>query len=202
MKEEETDMVLASASPRRVELLQQLGVVFRQLPADIDETQIAGETAEDYVQRLAREKARACATAQSGATTVVLAADTCVVLDQQVLGKPLDALDALAMLARLSGREHTVLTAVCLRYGDEELETLSTTRVKFLTLQREQIENYIASGEPFDKAGAYGIQGLAAAFVESLQGSYSGVVGLPLAQTWQLLQQVAVPTLLEREARE
>jgi septum formation protein len=199
---EESILVLASASPRRVELLQQLGVVFRQLPANIDETQIADETAEDYVQRLAREKARACAAALPDVTGVVLAADTCVVLDQQILGKPLDALDALAMLARLSGREHTVLTAVCVRYGDEELETLSTTRVKFLTLQREQIENYIASGEPFDKAGAYGIQGLAGAFVESLQGSYSGVVGLPLAQTWQLLQQAAVPTLLEREARE
>jgi septum formation protein len=191
------DLVLASASPRRADLLRQLGVAFVQQPTDIDEAGMPGESPQDYVVRLARGKAAACEYAGEGEPRPVLAADTCVVLDEQILGKPVDRMEALAMLARLSGREHLVLTAVCLRFREQERHYLSESRVQFVTLQREQVEAYIATGEPFDKAGAYGIQGLAGAFVDGLQGSYSGVVGLPLAQTWQLLQQCGIATALE-----
>ncbi|MCZ6828197.1 MAG: Maf family protein [Gammaproteobacteria bacterium] len=196
------DLVLASASPRRAKLLRQLGVAFVQHPTDIDETAVPGESPQDYVVRLAREKALACEQALPDRVRPVLAADTCVVLDEQVLGKPVDAMDALAMLARLSGREHLVLTAVCLRFRELESECVSETRVQFINLQRAQVEAYIATGEPFDKAGAYAIQGLAAAFVDRLQGSYSGVVGLPLAQTWNLLQQCGVATVFEAKPHE
>lgn len=188
-------LILASASPRRADLLRQLGVSFEQRGANIDETQYSGEPAEDYVVRLAQEKSAAL---HSGADELaVLAADTCVVLDEQLLGKPRDHFDGLAMLARLSGREHRVLTAVCLRWGSHVAETLSDTRVQFANLDREQCEAYLATDEPWDKAGAYGIQGIAGAFVETLTGSYSGVVGLPLAETWALLQRFGVGTLLE-----
>ena len=199
---EGADLILASASPRRAELLRQLGVSFVQQPTDIDESAAAGESTEDFVLRLAKEKALACVGSLAGRSRAVLAADTCVVLDGQVLGKPADTMDALAMLARLSGREHRVLTAVCLRFGDKGGECVSETRVQFVNLQREQVEAYIATGEPFDKAGAYAIQGLAAAFVETLHGSYSGVVGLPLAETWQLLRQFGVPTAFEQSRHE
>jgi septum formation protein len=190
-------LVLASASPRRVELLAGLGVEFTQRPADIDETCRAGEAAAEYVARLAREKARSCQLRLDDPDVAILAADTCVVLDQQILGKPLDRLDAMAMLARLGGREHGVLTGVCLLAGERMEELCCETRVQFVSLQREAVEAYIDSGEPFDKAGAYGIQGLGGAFVESLSGSYSNVVGLPLAQTWQLLQGFGIATALQ-----
>jgi septum formation protein len=198
-------LVLASASPRRADLLRQLRVSFVQHATDIDETVAPDESPQDYVVRLARSKALACEEACEEACEQtsgvlekpVLAADTCVVLDGQILGKPLDAMDALAMLARLSGREHLVLTAVCVRFQGRDLECVSETRVQFISLQRQQVEAYIATGEPYDKAGAYGIQGPAAAFVDSLQGSYTGVVGLPLAQTWHLLQQCDVATVFE-----
>ena len=186
-------LVLASASPRRAELLRQLGVQFEQVSADIDERRLPDESAEDYVVRLAQEKSAHVQRALL-ADRVVLAADTCVVLEDVILGKPEDHMDALAMLARLSGREHRVLTAVCMRRLDQLEETMTDTRVKFVTLNREQCESYLATDEPWDKAGAYGIQGLAGAFVESIQGSYSGVVGLPLAQTWQLLVKLGVAT--------
>jgi septum formation protein len=179
--------------------LRQLGVRFEQQPADIDERQLSGESVEDYVARLAWEKSAAVTV---DGEIVVLAADTCVVLDNEILGKPEDHFDALAMLARLSGREHRVLTSVCVRLGAQVEEVTSDTRVKFQSLSREQCEAYIASDEAWDKAGAYGIQGLAGAFVESLEGSYSGVVGLPLAETWNLLQRVGVPTALERSGGE
>ncbi len=191
------ELILASQSPRRAELLLQLGVEFEQRPADIDERQLSDEPVEDYVARLAWEKS-AAVQADVGGDVVILAADTCVVLDEQVLGKPADHFDALAMLARLSGREHQVLTSVCVRHGTRVEEGLSDSRVRFSSLTREQCEAYIATDEPFDKAGGYGIQGLAGAFVESLEGSYTGVVGLPLALTWSLLQRVGVPTGLER----
>ena len=191
-------LVLASASPRRAELLRQLGVEFEQASADIDELRQPGEGAEDYVVRLAREKsAHIQRTLQ--ADRVVLAADTCVLLDDVILGKPEDHFDALAMLARLSGREHRVLTAVCVRRVDQLEEAMTDTRVKFSTLTREQCESYLATDEPWDKAGAYGIQGLAGAFVESIQGSYSGVVGLPLAQTWELLVKLGVATGIDSD---
>ncbi|MEP5764819.1 MAG: Maf family protein [Halieaceae bacterium] len=191
-------LILASASPRRAQLLQQMGVEFEQLATHIDERQLSGEGAEEYVARLAWEKSAAAQQQLDTADdVVVLAADTCVVLDQQILGKPVDHLDALAMLARLSGREHRVLTAVCVRHKQQVEEALSDTRVKFLNLDRQQCEAYLATDEAWDKAGAYAIQGLAGCFVDSINGSYSGVVGLPLAHTWQLLQRVDVATLLE-----
>ena len=189
-------LLLASASPRRAQLLRRLGVEFEQVSTELDERQLVGESAEDYVTRLAREKS-AQAQQTVAQDCAVLAADTCVVLDDLVLGKPQDHFDALAMLARLSGREHRVLTAVCVRRGKQLEEALSDTCVRFLNLSREQCEAYLRTDEPWDKAGAYGIQGLAGAFVESIEGSYSGVVGLPLAQTWQVLQEAGVPTLLE-----
>jgi septum formation protein len=192
-------LLLASASPRRADLLRQLGVAFEQRPADIDERQLSGESVEDYVARLAWEKS--AAVQPDDADVVVIAADTCVVLEDQLLGKPEDQFDALGMLARLSGREHRVLTAVCVRLGHQVEEALSDTRVKFANLTHEQCLAYLATDEPWDKAGAYGIQGLAGAFVESLHGSYSGVVGLPLAETWGLLQRVGVHTALENGER-
>ena len=191
------DLVLASASPRRADLLRQLGVTFSQQATDIDESGLADESPEEYVSRLAREKAHACAGMLNSDCVPILAADTCVVLDGQILSKPADAMDVLAILARLSGREHRVLTAVCLLHSGQLSECLTQTRVQFRNLQRTQVEAYIASGEPFNKAGAYAIQGLAAAFVDSINGSYSGVVGLPLAQTWQLLQNCGVATALD-----
>ena len=196
------DLVLASESPRRAELLRQLRVGFVQYAPGIDETVAPGEPPRDYVARMALGKALACEQAPGNQEHPVLAADTCVVMDGQILGKPEDAMGALAMLARLSGREHLVLTAVCVRYKGRALECVSETRVQFVNLQRAQVEAYIATGDPFDKAGAYGIQGPAAAFVESLQGSYTGVVGLPLAQTWHLLQQCGVATVFEAESHD
>ena len=189
------DLLLASASPRRAELLRQLGVSFEQRGADIDERQLPDEAVEDYVVRLAQQKSAALH--DGNHEVAVLAADTCVVLDEQILGKPEDHFDGLAMLARLSGRQHRVLTAVCLRWGAEMAETLSVTRVQFASLSREQCEAYLATDEPWDKAGGYGIQGVAGAFVNSLEGSYSGVVGLPLAETWALLQQAGIATALD-----
>ena len=189
-------LVLASASPRRASLLQQLGVEFIQIATDIDESLLDNESAEDYVIRLAREKS-ATAQRELNEDSAVLAADTCVVLDDLVLGKPQDHFDALAMLARLSGREHRVLTAVCVRRLDQIEEVMTDTRVKFVNLSKACCDSYLATDEPWDKAGAYGIQGLAGAFVESITGSYSGVVGLPLAQTHELLRRVGVKTTLD-----
>lgn len=190
------DLVLASASPRRAQLLAQLGVSFTQSATDTDESHEGDESAEEYVVRLAREKA-AAAQRVLGTDAAVLAADTCVVLDGLILGKPEDHFDALAMLARLSGREHRVLTAVCVRRLDQVEEAMSDTRVKFCILNRAQCESYLSTDEAWDKAGAYGIQGLAGAFVERIEGSYSGVVGLPLSHTWALLQRVGVMTSLD-----
>jgi len=191
-----TGLILASASPRRAELLRQIGVEFQQVAADVDEQYRPGETPEDYVVRLAREKSALVQRDYPG-ESVILAADTCVVLDDLVLGKPQDHFDALAMLARLSGREHRVLTAVCGRRGSQTEETLTDTRVSFITLTREQCDAYLATDEAWDKAGGYAIQGLAGAFVTAINGSYSGVVGLPLAQTWQILQKLGAPTRLD-----
>jgi len=191
-----TGLILASASPRRAELLRQIGVEFQQVAADVDEQYRPGETPEDYVVRLAREKSALVQRDYPG-ESVILAADTCVVLDDLVLGKPQDHFDALAMLARLSGREHRVLTAVCGRRGSHTEETLTDTRVSFITLTREQCDAYLATDEAWDKAGGYAIQGLAGAFVSSINGSYSGVVGLPLAQTWQILQKLGAATRLD-----
>lgn len=193
----DTRLILASASPRRRELLAQLGVACVCEPADIDETPQADESPGDYVRRMAREKAATVAARYPAAERAVLAADTTVVLDDAVLGKPRDHFHGLAVLARLSGRRHTVLTAVCLQSATGCSCELVETSVQFVALSRETCEAYLATDEPWDKAGCYGIQGLGGAFVSSIQGSYSNVVGLPLSETWQLLVAHGIKTALE-----
>lgn len=192
-------LILASASPRRRELLAQLGVSYHCDPAAIDETPRPGELPADYVQRMALDKAAAVALRHPGAA--VLAADTSVVIDEDILGKPRDHFDGLAMLARLSGREHRVLTAVCLRQAQDSDLRLVATTVEFTTLTREVCEAYLATPEPWDKAGAYAVQGLGGAFVRALHGSYSNVVGLPLLETWQLLSGRGIATGLDAAAQ-
>jgi len=184
------EIILASASPRRAELLRQIGVAFRVMPVDIDESLHRGEVAVDYVLRLAREKALAGAgLAHSQALELaVLGADTIVELEGEILGKPVDADHARDMLSRLSGKSHHVHTAISLDRGDEIASALSTSVVVFAKLSEAEIGAYVASGEPMDKAGAYAIQGGAARFVKNLNGSYSGVMGLPLYETVQLLK--------------
>lgn len=185
-------LVLASASPRRRELLHQIGVAHRVQPADIDEAPQAGELIEACVQRLARAKAQHVH-ARVADGLPVLAADTVVVLDHQLLGKPRDRDEGCEMLRRLSGRAHQVLTAVAL-CSDRGLDVrLSASTVRFRALSDAECEGYWRSGEPLDKAGGYAVQGLAAAFIADLQGSYSGVMGLPLFETAELLQRAEVP---------
>ncbi len=186
---------LASASPRRRVLLQQLGLGLQLVPAAVDESLRPGENALDYTQRLARAKAAAGwqhveATGQS--LHPVIGADTAVVCDGRIMGKPESEAAGLAMLTRLSGRWHRVVTAVALRYNDGCVVTTSDTRVKFRALTGEEALGYWRTGEPADKAGAYAIQGRGGRFIERIEGSYSGVVGLPLAETEALLQQFAV----------
>jgi septum formation protein len=181
-------LYLASKSPRRAELLERLGLSHSLLDVDVPEVRAPGEGAADYVRRVARDKARAgwnAVAVQPGAR--VLGADTEVVLDEEVFGKPADAADAVAMLERLSGRTHTVLSAVVVVDADGEREALSATQVRFAVLDTGAIAAYVATGEAMGKAGAYAIQGRAEAFVEHLSGSYSGVMGLPLHDTARLL---------------
>lgn len=179
---------LASRSPRRRELLLQIGVPHLLLDIDVDESIRSGEAPSDYVLRVSQDKVAAGLEARSGAAFLpVLAADTSVVVDGRMLGKPADREQGLGMLSQLSGRTHEVYTAVAL--GGRRLETrLSVSRVTFRRLTPQEIEAYWESGEPADKAGAYGIQGLAAQFISGLQGSYSGVMGLPLYETAELLR--------------
>lgn len=187
-------LYLASGSPRRRELLTQIAVPFLTQIAPIDENALPGESPIAYVERLARAKAQAGLAALADTEgAVVLGADTAVVLDGRILGKPADRDDALATLSALSGRSHQVLTAVAL-VSRERLESrVVTSQVTFRVLNQAEIEAYWASGEPQDKAGCYGIQGLAAVFVSQLQGSYSAVVGLPLCETAALLAEFAIP---------
>lgn len=182
-------LYLASKSPRRLELLQQLELRPGVLDIKVPEQREAQESALDYVRRVAREKAGAGLLQLSGsASAVVLAADTEVVLDDRVYGKPADAADAAEMLHSLSAREHEVISAVCvLNHGREAIETC-VSKVRFSQLDAATIEAYVATGEPFGKAGGYAIQGRAAGFIEYLQGSYSGVMGLPLFETCRLLR--------------
>lgn len=185
-------ILLASASPRRAQLLEQIGVPFEVQPADIDETPHAGEQPCDYVLRVAKNKATAVL--DSADSRWVMGCDTTVVSpDQQLLGKPSDARDAHEMLSALAGREHCVYSGVCLINAQRELQVQVCTRVHFAALTPQQIDDYIATNEPFGKAGAYAIQGMAGAFVTHIEGSYSNVVGLPLAQTAELLKQAGVP---------
>jgi len=181
-------LLLASASPRRAELLAAAGFAFEVVPAEIDETPLPGETPPSCVLRLAEAKAAIVAGRDRGA--VVLAADTVVVADGLILGKPVDDRDAADMLARLSGRNHDVLTGVSVRADHRQVSAVERTVVWFHPLSPEEIAWYVASGEPRGKAGAYAVQGLASRFVERIEGSYSNVVGLPVARVYQLLRQV------------
>nr|WP_256835536.1 Maf family protein [Pseudomonas oleovorans] len=187
------ELFLASASPRRRELLAQIAVPCVTQIASIDENPLPAEPAAAYVERLAREKARAGLLALGGRKdAVVLGADTAVVLDGRILGKPEDFAESRAMLQALSGRSHQVMTAVALVSGDREAARVVSSEVSFRPISEAEIEAYWASGEPCDKAGSYGIQGLAAVFVNRLQGSYSAVVGLPLCETAELLGEFGI----------
>ncbi len=186
-----TGLILASASPRRAELLSQIGVNHRACPADIDETPLAGESPEQYVERLAREKALAVAAGHPD--NLVLGSDTTVVLAGEILAKPESDDHASSMLSRLSGQTHQVMTAVALARGSDCQSRVSISEVTFRTLDEPEIRAYVASGEPMDKAGGYGIQGRGGIFVRELKGSYSAVVGLPLQETAELLAQAGCP---------
>ena len=195
MKFSHVNLCLGSASPRRAELLRQIGVNFEVCIADIDETLRENESPDQYVTRMAVEKAQRVWQINRGtplAGLPVLAADTAVVLGQQVMGKPVDRDQGLVMLTALSGRTHEVLTAVSLQVGERQSSRLSRSRVTFTDLDEADISRYWDTGEPSDKAGAYAIQGKAAVFIESLQGSYSGVMGLPLFEVGQLLDEMEI----------
>ncbi len=180
-------IVLASKSPRRAELLAAAGFEFSVRAADIDETPLPAEQPRDHVLRLALEKA--AAVSADGLETV-LAADTIVVLNGEILGKPRDRADAVRMLTALSGRRHEVVTGVCLRRGGQTIVEASSTTVWFMKMTPGEIEWYVDSGEPMDKAGAYGIQGLASRFVTRIEGSYSNVVGLPVDLVQRMLREL------------
>ncbi len=188
-------LILASVSPRRADLLAAAGFAFTVRPVDIDEQPRDGEPPADYVLRLAREKAAAAAAIGRDPDEVVLAADTSVVIDGLILGKPQDDEDARRMLGLLSGREHEVLTGVALRRNGREATGVASSRVKFLPLTTEEITWYVASGEPLDKAGGYAVQGLASRFVEEIHGSYANVVGLPVTLVYKLLRSGFGPVL-------
>ena len=183
---------LASQSPRRRELLRQIGCAFDVLDVDVPEQREAGESPLDYVSRVAREKAGAGLLQVAAAPgAVVIGADTEVVLDDDVFGKPADAADAAALLRRLSGRRHEVISAVWCVSAAREEHAVKITQVEFSALSERDIADYIASGEPFGKAGAYAIQGRAAAFIPRIDGSHSSVMGLPLHETALLLGRFA-----------
>lgn len=178
-------IILASASPRRAELLDQIGVKYTVQVADINEDELPNETAEDLVQRLAVEKSQAIS---SEANLPVLGADTLGVIDGKLLVKPRDFNHAHEMLSSMSGKWHEILSAVAITYQGETNVTLNSNRVLFRQLTDDEIKDYWESGEPLDKAGAYAIQGLAASFIKRIEGSYSGIMGLPLFETAELLK--------------
>ncbi|WP_434708363.1 septum formation inhibitor Maf [Pseudomonas sp. R1-1] len=187
-------LYLASGSPRRRELLTQIGVAFTAISADIDETPLAEESPSAYVERLARGKADAGRrSVVSAEQFCVLGADTAVVLDGKILGKPVDEADACAMLMMLSGKEHEVLTAIAVLEGERCESRVVRSLVRFRPISREEAGAYWASGEPRDKAGGYGIQGLGGVFVAGLNGSYSAVVGLPVCETCEVLGHFGIP---------
>jgi septum formation protein len=188
-------LILASASPRRAELLQAAGYEFEVMPVDIDERVKPGERPAEYVERLAKEKAAASPAKPGPAEAghyIVIAADTAVVVGDDILGKPKDPEDAARMLRQLSGRTHQVMTAVCLRSATRSVAHVETTNVTFASLTEEDIAWYVASGEGRDKAGGYAIQGLASRFIPRIEGSYSNVVGLPVAAVNDLIQRLSV----------
>jgi septum formation protein len=177
-------LILASSSPRRAELLRAAGIEFKVLVTEVDETRLPGESARDYVLRLSRSKALAVARGNE----LVIGADTTVVVNGEIEGKPVDADDARRMLRALSGRWHEVLTAVTLSRGTHLVSDIESTRVKFAELMEAEIDWYISTGEPLDKAGAYGIQGYGSRFVERIEGNYSNVVGLPVQMVYRMLK--------------
>ena len=190
----ETRLVLASASPRRAEILSALGIPFTVSPADLDETVGPDESGRAAASRLAAAKAAICADRHPGKW--VLAADTLVLLEGAVLGKPRDESEAREMLRRLSGRDHRVVTAVQLRKADgPELEAVEESRVRIAQLDEEEIRWYVSTGEPLDKAGSYAVQGLGARFVESVNGSFTNVMGLPARSVYRLLRGAPDPAL-------
>ena len=189
------DIYLASASPRRQELLNQIGVRYEVVKVTVPEIPLSGEKAQHFVQRVALEKAQAGKRLlEPDDPHPVLGADTAVLIDDNILGKPIDKNDAFDMLSRLSGRSHQVMSAVAIA-AERETVALNISQVKFRKLEQVEIEAYWQSGECHDKAGAYAIQGLAAMFIEDLQGSYSSVMGLPLYETAQLLQYSGIDPL-------
>ncbi|MBE2896012.1 septum formation inhibitor Maf [Pasteurellaceae bacterium HPA106] len=196
-----TTLYLASQSPRRWALLTQLGFTLKSLDSDIDETAQAGENAHDYVLRMAREKNRAARANLNGEPHfAIVTADTCVALDEQILGKPENTQHAFEMLRALSNRAHHVLTAVCVYFNGEERTIVQQSAVRFAALTETQIRAYIASGEPMDKAGACCIQGLGGSFVSHIDGSYTGIMGLPLFETRMLLAEFGIlPPALQHE---
>ena len=180
---------LASRSPRRRELLQQMAVDFAVIAPDIDESVQAGETPERYVRRIAEEKARAGQTLlKDGLTKPVLAADTAVIVNDRIFGKPVDDADARRMLKQLSGNTHRVMTAVSLAGSKDLHHAISVSEVRFAVLSETDIDWYVSTGEGSDKAGSYAVQGLGAIFIEQIKGSYSGIMGLPIRETAQLLK--------------
>lgn len=195
-------LYLASGSPRRRELLTQIGVPFSAISADIDETPLPQESPSAYVERLARGKAEVGrGTVVSDVDFCVLGADTAVVLDGKILGKPVDEADACAMLMLLAGREHEVLTAIAVLDAERCESLVVRSLVRFRNISREEAAAYWACDEPRDKAGGYGIQGLGAVFVAGLDGSYSAVVGLPLCETAELLGHFGIPCWQTPNAR-
>jgi len=206
MKPADTKIYLASKSPRRRELLRQIGVEFELLllrdhsprGPEVSEAVLPGEKAEDYVVRVTREKAEFASRTMQWRRLPqrpVLAADTTVVIDGRILGKPADPAEAMAMLKLLSGRTHQVLTSIALHHDEDTWQTTQVSNVTFAALSDDMMRAYCATPEPYDKAGGYGVQGLAAVFIASIAGSYTGIMGLPLHETAQLLQQAGIPVL-------
>jgi septum formation protein len=187
-------LYLASKSPRRREILRSIGIEFEQIKVTTNESPLPGESAEELVLRLAIAKAEAAA-----GLSHVLGSDTVVVLDDRILGKPTDADNAVNMLLALSGRSHLVLTGVALRTPEGTRSVLSKTDVRFREIERDEAIAYWHSGEPADKAGGYGIQGLGGIFVESISGSYSGVMGLPVFETVELLKSAGIEVLAKQK---
>ncbi len=195
------DIVLASASPRRAELLEQLNWCPKISPVDIDESVHAGEMATDYCLRMAEEKSieaqKSIQTSFSSISLPIITADTIVVIDDQILGKPIDKEAAVLTLVKLSGREHQVYSAVSVWHAGQCKTILSTNAVKMSDISETQMMAYVATGEPMDKAGSYGIQGYAAMWIERINGSYSSIMGLPLFETTVLLHEMGIMSPLE-----
>jgi len=178
-------LVLASQSPRRREILERAGIPFVVRLASVDESRLGAETPDAHVRRLAREKAESV---PASAGEIVLAADTVVVVGDEILGKPSDPSDAVRMLRMLSGREHRVLTGICLRTSSRAIVDVASTRVRFVPVSESEIRQYVAGGEPMDKAGAYAVQGLASRYIDRIEGCYFNVVGLPVALVYRHLR--------------